>query len=86
MAELSVPNFFGDHMVLQRGIPLPVWGIGESGSAVKVSFGEQSHETKVQEDGQWRVVLDAMPASAEPRTFSVHSGEGEIDFEDVLVG
>lgn len=77
---------FGDHMVLQRGMPLPVWGIAKPGSAVKVSFGNQSHETKARGDGQWRVVLDSMEASAKPRAMTIASRSAELKFEDVLVG
>jgi sialate O-acetylesterase len=83
---LAVAPVFGDHMVLQRGISLPVWGIGEPGSTVKVSFGQQSHATKVRDDGQWRVVLDATPASAKPSAMVVGDGTVELSFEDVLVG
>jgi sialate O-acetylesterase len=30
-AELQVARVIGDHMVLQRGIPVPVWGTAEAG-------------------------------------------------------
>jgi sialate O-acetylesterase len=82
----AVAPVYGDHMVLQRGMRLPVWGIAEPGSVVKVSFGKQSHETKTRGDGQWRVVLDSMVASAKPREMTVTSGSAEFKFDDVLVG
>ena len=34
-------RIFDDHMVLQRGEPVPVWGWGEAGAAVVVRFGDQ---------------------------------------------
>lgn len=39
-AEESVrlPWVFGDHMVLQRGRPVPVWGEAAPGEEVRVSF------------------------------------------------
>jgi sialate O-acetylesterase len=30
-AEVSVPSFFSDHMVLQRDADVPVWGWAEPG-------------------------------------------------------
>lgn len=83
---LAVAPVFGDHMVLQHGIQLPVWGIAEPGSVVKVSFGTQSHETHARGDGQWRVVINPMEASANPEEMTIASGSAKLKFDDVLVG
>lgn len=83
---LAVAPVFGDHMVLQRGMQLPVWGTAEPGSVVRVRFGKQSKETETRGDGQWRIVLDSMPTSATPREMTVTSASAELKFEDVLVG
>ena len=85
-ASLAVAPLFGDHMVLQRERPNPVWGIAEPGSMVSVSFGAQRHETKAREDGQWRIVLESVKASAEPAVVTVTSGSSVLTFDDVLVG
>jgi sialate O-acetylesterase len=85
---LRLPKVFGDAMVLQRDLPLPVWGWAQPGASVRVRFADQSHTTRVGEDGRWRLQLDPMPASSEPREFSVVSegaGPGRT-FENVLVG
>ena len=37
-SEIELPCIFGDHMVLQRGKPIPVRGWSEEGQEVKVSF------------------------------------------------
>jgi len=44
--ELKLPSVFGDHMVLQREMPVPVWGWGKAGETVAVSFGDQSKSTE----------------------------------------
>ena len=54
---LEVPAIFGDHMVLQRGIPVRVWGKAEPGSAVTVSFAGKRVETKTGSDGRWQAEL-----------------------------
>jgi hypothetical protein len=36
-APFAVSNVFGDHMVLQRGTSVPVWGFGTPGASVKTT-------------------------------------------------
>lgn len=83
---LSVASVFGDNMVLQRGISVPVWGTSEPGSAVVVSFAGQKRKTKTNKEGRWRVVLGKMKASAKLRKMVVASESLELPFDDVLVG
>ena len=84
--SLAVAPVFGDHMVLQRDMRLPVWGTAKAGAVVIVSFGKQSHTAKARRDGQWRVVLDPLEASSNPGEMKVDSGSTRLKFEDVLVG
>ncbi|MGB9798218.1 MAG: hypothetical protein ACPLSK_06290, partial [bacterium] len=37
-AQLKLPSFFSDHMVLQRGEKIRVWGIAPPGTTVKVKL------------------------------------------------
>ena len=37
-----VSPIFGDHMVLQRGKPNPIWGWSEPGDTVRVQIGERT--------------------------------------------
>jgi len=85
---LRLPKAFGDAMVLQRDRSLPVWGWAHPGATVRVRFASQSHTARVSGDGRWRLELDPMPASNEPRNLIVSSGDGGTvrTFEDVLVG
>ena len=53
---------FQDNAVLQRDIPLPVWGIAPLGASVHVDFQAQRKTAKANEDGEWRVVLDPLKA------------------------
>ena len=40
-AEVTVSKMFGDHMILQRDIEVPVWGWADPGEEVTVEFGGQ---------------------------------------------
>ena len=81
-AWAEVASIFTDHMVLQRDLPVPVWGRATPGEAVTVEFAGQTVTGKADETGKWKVVLKAMPANATPREMKV----GTIVFQDVLVG
>ncbi len=85
LAHLKLPSVFSDHMVLQRDREVPVWGTGDAGETVTVKFAGQTKKTTADQEGNWKVMLDAMPTSAEGRTLKV-SGTSEVAVEDVLVG
>jgi len=85
MADIQPNSLFSDHIVLQQGLPLPVWGTATPGKNVTVSFAGQSVTATTGEDGKWLVKLAPMEASAEPRAMLI-TGESTIVINDVLVG
>lgn len=85
-AELRLARIFSDHQVLQAGIPCPIWGWAAPGATIAASFGDLRGEAVAEADGRWRINLDPMDASAEPRRLVVTSGGAEVALEDVLVG
>lgn len=84
MADVTLPNVFGEHMVLQRSQKNKVWGKAAAGEEVSVSIGSQNHKTTAGADGAWSVMLDPMEVG-EPLTLTV-KGKNEVKFGDVLVG
>jgi sialate O-acetylesterase len=85
---MKLSSLFSEHMVLQRGKDVPVWGWGTPGDQVTVEFGGQKGTAAVAADGKWQAKLRAMEASSEARQLVVRSqrGDGEIRIGDVLVG
>lgn len=83
-SSLAAP--FGDHMVLQRNQPVPVWGSAEPGQPVTVRFAGQLKQTKADEQGKWRVELAPMKASSKGSPLEVSCGEQKQLLKDVLVG
>ena len=83
-ADVKLPAIFGDHMVLQRGAKVPVWGKADAGERVTVKVGVQEKSTTAGEDGKWRIVLDAVESS-EPVEMTV-AGKNTVTFKDVLFG
>lgn len=84
-AAVRLPAVFGDHMVLQRGMPVPVWGWADAGEKVSVSFAGQTVTATADDKGRWRVKLPAMRASAKGRDLVV-KGSDTVTLHDVLVG
>ena len=84
-AEVSLPSIFADHMVLQRGMKVPIWGKADAGEEVTVKFGNQTHSTAADDAGKWSVKLEPLQANAEPQQLSV-SGKNTVTLNDVLVG
>ena len=83
--RLAAP--ISDHMVLQREKPVAVWGWADAGESVTVAFAGQSKSATADADGKWMLKLDALKASAEPRTLVVSGKEGhKLEVKDVLVG
>lgn len=84
-AELEVSSFFGDHMVLQRDQPLPVWGKATPGDKVTVSFRDSSVTTQSGENGKWMAELPQQSVG-EAASLQISSGDRTVVFQDILVG
>ncbi len=84
---LEIPSIFGAGMMLQREKPVTIWGWAAAATEVEVNFAGQSHSATADPDGRWEVVLDPLPASAQPRSLVITAADGaERTFDDVLVG
>ena len=86
LAELSVPHFFSDHMVLQRERPAAIWGKATPGAEIKITFKDQSATTQTGADGKWRTQIQTGPADATGATLTITTGTDKIQIADVLVG
>ena len=84
LADVKVPPFFSDHMVLQRETRAPVWGTAAPSEKVTVKFRDQQHATTADKDGRWRVELTGLKAGG-PDELSI-AGNNTITLKDVLVG
>ena len=86
LAEVKLPAFFSDRMVLQREISAPVWGWAAPGEKVTVtaSWGASGAATAAA-DGTWRVALTT-PAAGGPFTVAVQGEKNSLELKDVLSG
>lgn len=84
-ADVKLSAIIGDNMVLQRGMPVPIWGWADAGEKVTVSFAGQTHSATAGKDGKWTVKLEAMKASAKPQPVVI-KGKNSITLKNVLIG
>ena len=84
-ADVKLPGAFGDHMVLQRGMPVPVWGWADPSETVTVTLAGQSKTATADGAGKWSVKLDAMKAGG-PHELKAQGKTGAVQLSDVLVG
>lgn len=84
-ADVRLPAVISDHMVLQTGKPVPVWGWANPAEKVAVSFAGQSVSTEADASGQWRVTLKALDVNSKSNVLTV-TGKNTLTVSDVLVG
>ncbi|MDA0588926.1 MAG: sialate O-acetylesterase [Planctomycetota bacterium] len=84
-AEVKLPTVIDSHMVLQRDVPLPIWGWGDEGEEITVTIGENSAKATAGADGKWSVTLPAMKADGKAHSLTV-AGSNTIELEDILIG
>src|SRR5208337_5446733 len=56
-AAVKLPAVISDHMVLQQGMPVRIWGTADPGEAVKVDFEGQSVSVTAGANGKWTAWL-----------------------------
>jgi len=84
-ADVRLPEIFDNNMVLQRDMPVPIWGWAEPGEKVTVSFSGQKVETTADAQGKWSLELKPLKANAEPGSLLI-KGKNEIKLDNVLIG
>lgn len=85
-SNLKLSAVFSDHMILQQGVDVPVWGIAAPGSIVTVVFANQTQKTKADNRGKWALTLEPLAVSFIPDIIKISAGSEYVNFSDVLVG
>ena len=85
MADVAADKIYADHMVLQRGVEVPITGVCTGTEPVSVSFAGQTVEATVQ-NGRWTATLAPMKARNQGQTLTITQGNDTQKIKDVLVG
>lgn len=83
--NLRVANIFSDRCVLQREMPLPIWGWAPAGATVDVELADRKGSAVADDKGRWQVLFDPFPAGG-PYAMKIRSGPETIERSEVLIG
>jgi sialate O-acetylesterase len=83
-AQLRPASVFGDHMVLQQNMVVPVWGTASGGEEITVTLNKNSQRVTTAQNGQWMVRLKPMKTGGPFQL--VITGKDKVVLEDVYVG
>jgi sialate O-acetylesterase len=83
-ADPRMPHLFSDHMVLQRDIPVRVWGWADPNESIEVTLAGMSQRTIAAGDGRWAVTLSPHAAGG-PFILEVR-GKKTVRLTDIVMG
>ncbi|MEO7412749.1 MAG: sialate O-acetylesterase, partial [Opitutaceae bacterium] len=84
-ADVTLAPLFTDHAVLQRDKPVPVWGRGDVGEKVTVTFLNQQVGASTGFDGVWRVTLAPLETQTNGSEMKI-TGKNTLVLQDIVVG
>jgi len=83
-ADVTLNGIFTDNMVLQREMPVAIYGKADPGEQVTVTIGDQSKAATAGEDGKWKVTFEPLAVEG---AFEVKAvGNNEIVLTNVVLG
>lgn len=83
-AAVKLHDLFTDHAVLQRDMPIPVWGTADDGEKVTVKLGDETVSTAA-EKGKWLVKFKPLAAGG-PHTLKAAGKDNSVEIKDLLIG
>ena len=86
VAELSLPRFFSDHMILQREREAMIRGTADPNADVTISFKGATATAKADSEGKWRAAIATGAADATGAPLVITSRTEKVELRDVLVG
>ncbi len=86
LAQVSFPDLFKDHAIVQRDAATAVWGRAEPGEQVVVTLGGARASAQTAADGWWLARLDTSKLADGPFELKATAPSGEATSRDILVG
>ncbi|WP_405563502.1 sialate O-acetylesterase [Polaribacter sp. Asnod6-C07] len=83
--DLKLGSLFQEHMVLQRNMPINIWGKSLPSKQVNVALNNKMITVVSDAKGNWKAILPKFKAGG-PFKFSVTSEDESIIFKDVMIG
>lgn len=84
-APLRLPRIFSDHLVLNHRGDVTVWGWGEPGRTVTVSYRDHAADSIVDSEGAWRCRFREL-GPGPTASLLVSDGRQTVEIRDVVTG
>ncbi len=85
-ANVTLPNIFGDNMVLQRNSEVKIWGWANPKEEIKLvsSWNNQEYKAVTNNQAKWELIIKT-PEAGGPYTISI-KGYTEVVLKNILIG
>lgn len=83
-AQVRLPRLVRDSMILQRNVPVNIWGWASPGETISIRFHGKRFKATTAGDGRWSVKLPPLQAGG-PYTMSIDASN-HIQLKDILIG
>lgn len=83
-AQIRLPRLVRDSMILQRDMPVKLWGWASPGERVRIRFQGKQFKATTAANGKWSVQIPALQAGG-PYTMDIE-GKNHIILRDILAG
>ena len=86
--DLTLAGIFTNNAVIQRNASAPVWGWGDPGEQVTVTFAGQTHTATADSSGKWLVRLTPLGVNAHGQTLQVQTNTANrsVSINNVVIG
>lgn len=86
--SLTLPEIFGDNMMLQQQTDAKIWGWAKPGTMVQVttSWDRQKQTATAGNDGKWTIRIRTPKASYVQQSVTIKAGNETIECRNVLIG
>jgi sialate O-acetylesterase len=86
-AEFKLRNIYSDNMVLQRGVPIKIYGCAAANEKITADFAGVKTEAVASDKGEFILVFPAMEADGQKLELKVFNSRNcEIKLENILIG
>jgi sialate O-acetylesterase len=83
-AQIRLPKLIGDGMILQRDMPVKIWGWASPGEEISLQFNDSHYHTVAEKSGDWQIALPGQKAGG-PHSITVKASNS-ITIEDIWFG
>lgn len=82
--NVRIPHIISSNMVVQRNVPVTLWGWADAHEKVTVTFAGSRISSKADSQGKWKIVFPSMPAGG-PFSMEIR-GKNTLLLDNIMVG